>query len=109
MADEFTVFDLNGQSSPASEPPPVGSGLAWVRGSYSGNTYPSPFDMRVGSGLKVWMLIMELESARGDFETVLARREGQLSEADLDAAIHQYFRYKEDIDAKIREQYAPAV
>ena len=106
---EFTIFNEKGQPFTTPSPPKAGSGVVWVRGVYSGNTVPSPFDMRVGSGMHAWFLIMELDHARGDFESVLAQREGEITEEDIEAAIHHYFRYKEEIDAKIQAQYAPVV
>jgi hypothetical protein len=109
MGDKFTVFDENGRPVEVAVPPEVGSGLTWVRGSYHHPTYPSPFDVRVGTGIHAWFLIAELEQARGNYDTVVSAHDGQITFADLEAAVRHYFRYKEDVDAKIAEHRAPVV
>lgn len=63
--------------------------------------------MRVGSGMHAWFVIAELENQRGEYDAVVRTYDGQITCADLDAAVRHYFRYKEDIDARIAEHHAP--
>lgn len=105
-ATVFTYFDDDGMPSVSTEVPHAGVGKVWVRGSYQPPVYPSPLDVRIAGGNKVWLIIDMLDGRTpAEVAEVYAP---YMTEADVEAAIRFYRRNRDAIDGKIAEHRAVA-
>ena len=77
-------------------------GRIWAPGEYGNPIHPSIFDMRVGSGQRVWSIIGYLETYGWDIDAVTKLFEG-LTREDVLAAIEFYNQHKKDIDERLAE------
>jgi uncharacterized protein (DUF433 family) len=82
---------------------------AWTDGEYRHPVYPNPLSVRVGEGgVKVWMIIQQLRSHRGDASAVVQHYAPWLTEEDVRAAVRFYESNKRAIDEKLNEETAVA-
>ena len=99
----YTPDEPHGKAVP--DAPLDGRGKAWVLGSYSHPTYPSPLNVRVGdAGIKVWMVIHWLRLCDDDFETLSERYGSILEREDTAAAKWFYENNREAIDRRLEEE-----
>ncbi len=106
MGAKYTYYNADGTSEVSETEPREGIGKVWVRGEYHHPVYPSPTDMRIARGNKVWLIIDELDGRTID-DVVALYRPG-MTRVDVQAAIEFYLRRKREIDAKLAEHRAVA-
>ncbi len=109
MAQVYTYYDADGTPEIIrNRVPAAGSGKVWARGRYSSEVRPSPLDVRVGRGIKIWELIRDLRSLNDDFDALLRLHAPHLDRRDVDAALDYYGRYRAEIERKLSEELAAA-
>lgn len=106
MPDRFTYFDADGNAEVSDVEPHPGIGKVWVRGQYHPPVYPSPTDVRIAAGNKVWLIIEALDGHTVD--DVVAYYQPMVAREDVEAAIAFYRIRKREIDAKLSEHRAVA-
>jgi uncharacterized protein (DUF433 family) len=109
MAQVYTYYDANGEPEIVrNRVPAAGSGKVWARGRYSTEVRPSPLDVRVGRGIKIWELIRDLRSLNDEVDALLALHDPHLDRKDVGAALDYYSQYSAEIEQKLSEELAVA-
>ncbi len=109
MTQPYTFYDAKGSAEiVVNRVPKTGGGRVWVRGRYSEEVQPSPLDVRVGRGIKVWELIRDLRSVNNDINALLALHAPHIDAGDVEAAVKYFDSYAAEIERKIAEELAVA-
>ncbi len=106
MGAKYTYYTADGTEEVSEIEPREGAGKVWVRGEYRHPVYPSPTDVRIARGNKVWLIIDALEGRTID--DVVELYKPDMTRADVEAAVAFYLKRKREIDAKLAEHRAVA-